>query len=614
MSSNSTAATGATGSAPGAGAAAAPASAAGKLVVGTLVYHTVIFLLALVALVVVLRIPRALARLWRVSEWTRGHLLGYEPSPPPSRFFSSPGQGARPTTIGYLEGAGSSQSSHTYEPKGREAVFSRTVAPPGSYPPRIEAAPVFLRSVVSLFRSRVAPGLSAAQFAVCAGWLGVILYPSIYRSTGPFTDINRYGFIAIAQVPFIFAFASKNNVLGMFLGVGYEKLNFLHRFVARLAIISAHFHGLGYIYKWCLAKNFMEEIMDQKNYMGLCMLLAFDCLLLTSTAYVRKNAYNVFFYSHILFFHALVICVGGFYHYPQVMPYLFAAIAIYGLDKVMRLAKTRISTATIRPIPELGLTRIEIPYINKGWRAGQHVRIQVCSTSMGALGWAQVHPFTIASESGSKEGLVLMCKKTGTWTQKLYANASKNRAEWGVGTSVKVIVEGPYGGPGFSMFNSYSAALFVAGGSGITFALSAIQELIQQDLKGESRVRVIELIWIAQDAASLQPMIPQFSAMIQQCSYAQLTISVHYTKAVVGETRYRGLHPGLSLTPGRPRMINAIESIASRTLSTGGSAEQSGLIVGVCGPVGLADDVSKSVGLVDPGKRDEIGGIEIHEE
>ncbi|KAJ6477172.1 hypothetical protein C8R47DRAFT_985102 [Mycena vitilis] len=605
MSANGTAAP----SAPGAAAAPAAPAAGSKLVVGELVYHTVLVLLALVALVVVLRIPRAFARLWRVSEpWTRGHFLGYEQHAGPSRFiFAGSGQGQ--ATMEYAKGAGSSQDSHTFE--GKAAVSTR-VDTPSSYPPRIEAAPAFLRSAVSLFRSRLAPGLSVAQFLVCAGWLGAVSYPSIYRSAGPFTDINRYGFIAAAHLPFIVAFATKNNILGLLLGVGYEKLNFLHRFVARLAIISAHFHGLGYIYKWCLAKTFMEEITQSKNYFGLSMLLCFDALLLTSLAYVRRNAYKLFFTSHVIFFNALLLC--AFNHYPQLIPYLFATGAIFGLDKLMRLAKTRISTATIRPLPELGMTRIEIPYINKGWRAGQHVRIQILSSAVGIMGWAQAHPFTIASESGSNEGLVLMCKKTGTWTQKLYSGASANRAEWGVGRSVKVVVEGPYGGPGFTMFNSYSAAIFVVGGSGITFALSAIQELIQQDLNGESRVRVIELIWIAQDAASMKSLIPQFTTMIRQCSYAHLNISVHYTKAVVGETQFRGLPPGLTLTAGRPRLIGSIESTVSHTMSTGGSAVHSGLIVGVCGPVGLTDDVNKAVGLVSPAKRNEIGGIDIHEE
>lgn len=55
------------------------------------------------------------------------------------------------------------------------------------------------------------------------------------------------------------------------------------------------------------------------------------------------------------------------------------------------------------------------------------------------------------------------------------------------------------GGPGHRVFSSFSAAVVVAGGSGITFALSVIQDLIQKDLNAESRVKVLELIWIIQD-------------------------------------------------------------------------------------------------------------------
>lgn len=58
------------------------------------------------------------------------------------------------------------------------------------------------------------------------------------------------------------------------------------------------------------------------------------------------------------------------------------------------------------------------------------------------------------------------------------------------------------GGPGHAIFASYSAAVFVVGGSGITFALAAVQDLIQKDLRGRSRVKVIELVWVVQDAGT----------------------------------------------------------------------------------------------------------------
>jgi ferric-chelate reductase len=43
--------------------------------------------------------------------------------------------------------------------------------------------------------------------------------------------------------------------------------------------------------------------------------------------------------------------------------------------------------------------------------------------------------------------------------------------------------------------------MFAVGGSGITFALAAIQDLIEKDLNRASRVKVIDLIWVVPDAS-----------------------------------------------------------------------------------------------------------------
>ena len=59
------------------------------------------------------------------------------------------------------------------------------------------------------------------------------------------------------------------------------------------------------------------------------------------------------------------------------------------------------------------------------------------------------------------------------------------------------------GGPGHAIFASYSAVVMIIGGSGITFALSTIQDLVQKGLHDESRVKVIELVWIVQSPGIL---------------------------------------------------------------------------------------------------------------
>lgn len=61
--------------------------------------------------------------------------------------------------------------------------------------------------------------------------------------------------------------------------------------------------------------------------------------------------------------------------------------------------RTRVAVAHLQPISEMRMVRLSIPKIGAGWRAGDHVRIKVLSTGMGPFGWAESHPFTIASTS-----------------------------------------------------------------------------------------------------------------------------------------------------------------------------------------------------------------------
>jgi hypothetical protein len=77
-------------------------------------------------------------------------------------------------------------------------------------------------------------------------------------------------------------------------------------------------------------------------------------------------------------------------------------------------------------------------------------------------------------------------------------------------------------------------------------------------------------------------------------------------------------HPRLSLNPGRPKINQVIDSVISRALSpvsgTKDSDVLSGVIVGACGPVGLGDEVSMAVRLIDSPKRKAVGGVEFYEE
>ncbi|KAJ6558686.1 hypothetical protein B0H10DRAFT_2240807 [Mycena sp. CBHHK59/15] len=451
--------------------------------------------------------------------------------------------------------------------------------------------------------------------------MSVLIYPTCVATTGPFVDLDRMAWIAISQLPLVILLASKNNVLGMLLGAGYERLNFLHRFAGRVVVLGCNAHGLGYALKWSQQGLFTTKIKSPPTMYGLLALTAVNFIFIFATSFFRSNYYRIFISTHIIGF--AILFPALWFHKPQLHAYIYAALSFYALDHFLRLVKTRVYNAIIRPLPDMGVTRVEVPELNAGWRAGQHVRLRVLSSAMGVTGWAESHPFTIASVSGGPDGLVLMVKKSGDWTTKLF-NFAKNGGytEAGVGRNVNIVVEGPYGGPGHAMFASYSAAVFVVGGSGISFAMAAIQDLIDKDLRGQSRVKLIELIWAVQDPAALVPLYPLFNAMIAQSVFTRVRISVFYTRAPIGKFPFPdSAFPtsNLTLSPGRPRLSTVLESSISRTVklgSAGGKDEEriTGMLVGVCGPPSLADGVAEAVAQIEPLRRDQVGGVEVHEE
>lgn len=55
----------------------------------------------------------------------------------------------------------------------------------------------------------------------------------------------RCGVVTIGQLPLIFLLSGKNNIIGFFTGVSYERINWLHRWAARCMLLTATIH-MGY--------------------------------------------------------------------------------------------------------------------------------------------------------------------------------------------------------------------------------------------------------------------------------------------------------------------------------------------------------------------------------
>ncbi|RXW20273.1 hypothetical protein EST38_g5577 [Candolleomyces aberdarensis] len=602
-------------SAPNATTSAPGATTAGgdhemeEAITAAIVIQVNIFIFGLMGLVILLRFPQLVGVLRAKCGRPFLQLLGRGAVPPTlqqkiAKHGMTRSNSATRQPLEFPATTAWSEESH--ESVKREKITIFPELPPGGYsdklcPPHVASAPSFLTPVISLLRRPVLPGLSAIQFGILMNYTYILLYG-----------------LFLCQLPLVFALAQKSSFLGTLLGYGYESLNYFHRYAGIVAVWTGNIHCVYYIFKWTNAGTFSTNIARSKNAWGLVLMVCMNMLWFFSTSSWRKKCYNIFLWTHTI---AIVVL------FPA--PYALACVALYGVDRIMRLVKSRFATASVTHIPQLDLAYIQIPTINSGWRAGQHVRLRILSGGMGVFGWTESHPFTIASASGSNDGLVLLCKKAGDWTGRLVHLAKElSRDVEGQG-KLNVWVEGPFGGPARTVFSSFSGALLVVGGSGISFGLSMVEELLGKDLKRESRIKYIELVWIVQDPEAATLFIPILTSLIQQSEFSMLRVSIHYTRALTKKVEILGrteatpfapvavAHPNLTLTPGRPNLKRQLENVIDNAVGLGSGKDSlppTGVSVGVCGPRSLADSVVQAVADVDSAAKYRAGGVEVHEE
>lgn len=127
--------------------------------------------------------------------------------------------------------------------------------------------------------------------------------------------------------------------------------------------------------------------------------------------------------------------------------------------------------------------------------------------------------------------------------------------------------------------------------------------------------------WLICAIAALAPMLSTFNALIGHSSLMSIQISIFFTRAsrAVSEKLYTDLPQNITITPGRPNISNILDTFIDSTSSSPkyfepGTESKSGVVVGVCGPRGLGDQVRKVVGNVSSDHRRAVGGVELCEE
>ena len=245
--------------------------------------------------------------------------------------------------------------------------------------------------------------LIAINIILCAAGYQYIR-PNAWRSSpsgidGAIADwlTDRCGVLCLANIPLIFLYAGRNNVLLWLTNWSHGTFLLLHRWVAGIATLQAILHSLIYLRMYVHDGYYGTEHTAAYWIWGVTATLCLSVLLPSSILPIREKFYELFLAWHVLL--SIFVVVGCYWHivanYSTQWGYqnwIIIAIAIWGFERAMRLARLArngIKTAQVTVIDE-DYVRVNI----EGVSGSGHAYLY-----FPTLTWRvwENHPFTVAS-------------------------------------------------------------------------------------------------------------------------------------------------------------------------------------------------------------------------
>eukprot|EP00667_Euglena_gracilis_P003825 EG_transcript_3841 len=240
-------------------------------------------------------------------------------------------------------------------------------------------------------------------------------------------------------------------------------------------------------------------------------LAAVLCLL--SIEPIRRNRFELFYYSHFL---ALPAVAFTMMHSYAMCYAVIPALALYVIDKLVQLwcfARTyRIREAT----PVAGGAQLVLH------RKGAKISCepgQYYFLTLPAVSWLQKHPFTVALLASKADTLTFLVRDQGpgSFSHKVCTKIFSETAT--------VRLMGPYGSLSLPRpLHKYHAVYLVAGGVGVTPMISTAQCLMQME---HPRPKV-HFVWLSRDAAAFFEWFP--AVLLDMVSCGDFELMLYHTR------------------------------------------------------------------------------------
>lgn len=337
--------------------------------------------------------------------------------------------------------------------------------------------------------------------------------------------------LALGNLIVVTALVLKFTPLTWLTGRSYHRLNVLHRVSGTMTVVWVIIHTSCYC-AYFVKMGRAEHLLQKSDICGIVAGLAMF-LLAVGGFFLRQRFYDTFYYLHVSLW--ILVLVMTALHQPKLDGHaVVILVAILGgvwfVDRLLRLVRLVVgavgNSARLKKLPDES-TRVLLAKPPLGAAPGSH-----CFLWVPGVQPFMTHPFTLAGLNPPE----LIVGSGGGFSESL-----SNYAGAHAGRPVFAAVEGPYGltpDPA-----AYSSVIAVAGGSGITFTLGCVLNMLRSD----SNQRHL-FVWIVKTTASLDDIRHHLAVL-------------HHDPRVVVRLFVTRQPPGMSMKP--PSVMEPVATHAS---------------------------------------------------
>ena len=376
----------------------------------------------------------------------------------------------------------------------------------------------------------------------------------------------RNAWITITQLPLVYLLAGKCNVVGYLVGSSHERLNWLHRWVARTMLVTATVHGWMFFADWA-RYDFVQvqiKMMPMVKYgFGAWAMLVWSCLV--GMAPVRRLGYEVFVLQHVI--SAALFLWLLYVHVPAAARYnIWFAIASWGFDRVCRVALLiwqnvklnpdrsncaggqRIGhQAQLRAIGE-SITVVTIKDVHFRWRAGQHLYLWI-----PRIGPLEAHPYTIACAHKVPETCIcnsiqLVVRKHGGFSKRLHEYAVQMQEKGKGKSTLTVFVSGPYGNP--PRWDIYETVVLISASTGASFTLPILESYLKSGKT--SCVKRVEFLLVARQGEEIGFYVGRLRELVALTRSTGVELNVQVAVTREGQEKLGEIGSGKGEKEGEP--------------------------------------------------------------